>query len=118
MLTDEVDVASGIKVNMTRLTPTLALVAAVTACTAERPVTPQPPVPDFTTVPATEDSQLPLLFVVDGVKYQRDQLQLLTNDRIYAVRVIKGRAALQQYGQDASYGVVIITTRQAAAPRA
>jgi hypothetical protein len=117
MLTDEVDVASGIKVNMTRVTAIALLLAAGTACTAERALTPEPPAPDFAMAPATAASQVPLLFVVDGVKYQRDQLQLLTDDRIYAVRVIKGRAALQQYGQDAAYGVVIITTRQAATPR-
>jgi outer membrane receptor for ferrienterochelin and colicin len=62
--------------------------------------------------------QVPLLFVVDGVKYQREQLPLLTVDRIYAIRVIKGRAALERYGREGSYGVVIIVTKQAAAPRA
>jgi hypothetical protein len=61
--------------------------------------------------------QLPLLFVVDGVKYQRDQVPPLADDQILAVRLLKGHAALEQYGDDASYGVVVITTRQAATPR-
>jgi outer membrane receptor for ferrienterochelin and colicin len=43
---------------------------------------------------------------------------LVSDDRIFAVRVIKGREAVERYGQDASYGVVIILTKQAAAPRA
>jgi len=61
--------------------------------------------------------QLPLLFVVDGVKYQRDQVPLLTADQIAQLRVIKGHAALKAYGPEASYGVVVITTKQAAVPR-
>jgi outer membrane cobalamin receptor len=61
--------------------------------------------------------QVPLLFVVDGVKYQRERVPTLTADQISAVRVIRGHAALEQYGADASYGVVVITTKQAGAPR-
>jgi len=61
-------------------------------------------------------AQVPLLFVVDGVRLQRDQVPTLTDDQISAVRVIKGHAALKQYGPDASYGVVVITTKAATAP--
>ena len=60
--------------------------------------------------------QVPLLYVVDGVRLQRDQLPTLTNDQISKVEVVKGHAALKQYGPDASYGVVVITTKAAAAP--
>lgn len=107
----------GIKMGITRLTATLALVTAATACTAERALSPQPPAPALAISLMTGAPQVLLLFVVDGVRYQRDQIPSLTRDQISAVRVIKGRAALKQYGQDASYGVVVITTRQAAAPR-
>ena len=62
-------------------------------------------------------TQVPLLFVVDGVRLQRDQVPALTNNQISAVQVIKGHAALERYGPDASYGVVVITTKAAAAPR-
>ena len=60
-------------------------------------------------------SQVPLLFVVDGVRLQRDRVPVLTNDQIASVHVVKGSAALRTYGPDASYGVVLITTK--AAPR-
>ncbi len=102
---------------MTRHTATLALLTAATACTAERALSPQPSAPALAISLMNAAPQVPLLFVVDGVRYQRDQIPSLTRDQISAVRVIKGRAALKQYGQDASYGVVVITTRQAAAPR-
>jgi hypothetical protein len=39
---------------------------------------------------------------------------LLSADQVAAVQVIKGRRALQQYGPDAAYGVVVITTKLAA----
>jgi hypothetical protein len=100
---------------MTRLIAALALTTAATACTAERATAPQPAASSV--VALTAAPQLPLLFVVDGVKFQRDQLPLLTNDQISAVQVIKGHAALKQYGPEASYGVVVITTKLGATPR-
>ena len=60
--------------------------------------------------------QVPLLYVVDGVRLQRDEVPTLTNDQIAHVTVIKGHAALKQYGTDASYGVVVITTKAATLP--
>jgi outer membrane receptor for Fe3+-dicitrate len=60
--------------------------------------------------------QVPLLYVVDGVRLERDQVPSLSNDQISAIQVIKGHAALKQYGPDASYGVVVITTKSAAIP--
>jgi hypothetical protein len=69
-------------------------------------------------VPATASlSQLPLLFIVDGVRYGADQVPLLSADLVASVKVIKGHRALEQYGPDASYGVVVITTKLAAARR-
>jgi hypothetical protein len=102
--------------HMTRLLAAITLITAATACTAERAVAPQSAAPSFVATLATAP-QIPLLFVVDGVRYQRDQVPALTSDQVSAVRVIKGHAALKQYGPDASYGVVVITTKQAAAPR-
>lgn len=116
MLTDELGHSfGGIKMKMTRLIAALALIATGTACTAERAMAPQPSARSFATTLA--GPQIPLLFVVDGVKYQRDQVPSLTSDQIAEVRVVKGHVALKQYGLDASYGVVVITTRQSAAPR-
>jgi hypothetical protein len=102
---------------MTRAVATLFLLIAASACTAESARIPQP-VPAPVTQDVATTPLEPLLFVVDGVKYSRDQLPLITSDRIFALRVLKGRAALEQYGRDASYGAVIITTRQAAGRRA
>jgi hypothetical protein len=100
---------------MTRLIAVLALLTAATACATERMTAPQPAATSFASLTAAP--QIPLLFVVDGVKYQRDQVPVLTSDQISEVRVLKGHAALKQYGPDASYGVVVITTKLAAAPR-
>jgi hypothetical protein len=59
-------------------------------------------------------SQLPLLFIVDGVRYAGDQVPLLTADLVASVQIVKGSRALEQFGPDASYGVVVITTKLAA----
>ena len=117
MLTVEVEAASG-KTDMkfAHLTFTLALASITVACAAERVVSPQSSTGSVATTAGAAMMQVPLLYVVDGVRLQRDQLPSLTNDQISAVEVIKGRAALRQYGPDASYGVVVITTK-AAAPR-
>src|SRR2546423_11384042 len=90
---------------------------AGTACTAERALGPQPSVAGAAASIAAATSQVPLLYVVDGVRLQRDQVPSLTENQIATVRVIKGHEALKLYGSDASYGVVVITTRAAASPR-
>ena len=106
---------------LARLTFALAIATAATAatvataCAPERMVAPRSAASSFTSIVAAP--QVPLLFVVDGVRLQRDQVPTLTADQVAAVQVIKGHAALKQYGPDASYGVVVITTKAAAAPR-
>src|SRR4051812_36885790 len=117
MLTDEVAAASGIKLKMTRALSTLAVLLLASACAGES-VLPSQAAPTPLAHYGSTTLLEPLLFVVDGVKYQRDQLPLITSDRIFAVRVVKGRAALELYGKDASYGVVVITTMQGAGRRA
>jgi hypothetical protein len=102
---------------LAHLTLALALATAATGCAAERALSPQPAGRSIASAVAPGMTQVPLLFVVDGVRLQRDQLPSLTSDQIAAVRVIKGHAALKEYGPDASYGVVVITTKAAAAPR-
>jgi outer membrane receptor protein involved in Fe transport len=116
MLTDEVVAAFGeMDMKLAHLTVTLAIICAATACTAERAISPQPATQSIASV-VSGGMQIPLLYVVDGVRLERDQVPSLTRDQISAVEVIKGRAALKQYGPDASYGVVVITTKAAAAP--
>jgi hypothetical protein len=117
MLQLRLDTALGENMKIARLTLTLALTATAAACTAERALSPQPASRTFATTIAPNAGQVPLLFVVDGVRLQRDQVPSLTEDQIAEVRVIKGHAALKQYGPDASYGVVVITTKAAASRR-
>jgi hypothetical protein len=100
---------------LAHLISTFALAASATACKAERTPAPQP-VQHVASSVTADLPQVPLLFVVDGVRLQRDQVPTLSNDQIAAVRVIKGHVALKQYGPDASYGVVLITTK-GASPR-
>jgi hypothetical protein len=118
MLTDEVVAVSGERMRIARLIAALVSIATATACTAERSLSPHAAAPVFTTSIAPAASQLPVLFIVDGVRYAEDQVPLLSEEQVAAVRVIKGHRALEQYGPDASYGVVVITTKLASAPRA
>jgi hypothetical protein len=111
------DTAFGENMKIARLSLTIALATAATACTAERALSPQPASRTFATTVAANAGQVPLLFVVDGVRLQRDQVPTLTAEEVAEVRVLKGHAALEQYGPDASYGVVVITTKAAATRR-
>jgi outer membrane receptor for Fe3+-dicitrate len=101
---------------LAHLTLTFAITIGATACTAERALSPQPGTGRSvaTAIAPGMTQGVPLLFVVDGVRLQRDQVPSLTGDQISKVQVIKGHAALKQYGPDASYGVVVITTKAAA----
>jgi hypothetical protein len=118
MPTDEVDAASrGKKMKTIRLYATLALLVATAACASEQTLAPQRSAPSFVTGIAPGAQQVPLLFVVDGVRYQRDQVPALAAEQVASVQVLKGHLALKQYGPDASYGVVIITTKLPSAPR-
>ncbi len=118
MLTDEVRsrLRGKPEMKLAHLISTLAIASAATACTAERALSPQPSTTSVASSVGPAMMQVPLLYVVDGVRLQRDQVPTLTNDQIFAVRVIKGHAALKEYGPDASYGVVVITTKAAATP--
>jgi len=101
---------------LAHLTFAFTLGAALAACTTERALSPLGAVNSQTLAGGPAMAQVPLLYVVDGVRLQRDQVPLLTGDQIASVQVIKGHAALKQYGPDASYGVVVITTKAALAP--
>jgi outer membrane receptor protein involved in Fe transport len=100
-----------------RLYATLVITAASAACVSERTLAPQPSTPSFASSIAASVPQVPLLFVVDGVRYQRDQVPAISSEQVASVQVLKGHLALKQYGPDASYGVVIIVTKQTSAPR-
>jgi hypothetical protein len=87
-----------------------SLIAATAACATERVAA-----PERSAAPVAASSKLallPLLYVVDGVRLGRDQVPTIEASRVASVEVIKGRAALERFGADASYGVVLITTKQ------
>ncbi|MGH7651339.1 MAG: hypothetical protein ACREMS_05795 [Gemmatimonadaceae bacterium] len=91
-----------------------ALLLASVACTAERALAPQAKPSSVATSFTSQVAQVPLLFIVDGVRFPKDQTPTLSADQVSSVRVVKGTAALKEFGPDASYGVVIVTTKQAA----
>jgi hypothetical protein len=93
-----------------RLTATFALLTFAAACATERVTSPT--LATHSSGVAPRAALLPLLYVVDGVRLPRDQVPALEASQVAKVEVIKGRLALQRFGPDASYGVVLITTRQ------
>jgi hypothetical protein len=84
---------------------------------AERALSPNAAAPIAAAPAAASVSQLPILFIVDGVRYSGDQVPLLSAELVASVQIVKGRRALEQYGPDASYGVVVITTKLASTRR-
>jgi bla regulator protein BlaR1 len=57
------------------------------------------------------------LFIVDGVRVRTNGIDGIDPKTIANVEVIKGAAAIAEYGPDAERGVVIVKTRNAAAPQ-
>ena len=101
--------------NSAGLVAALLSIATATAVTTDGAVAPKPAAPAVAAARHASADQLPLLFIVDGVRYSGDQVPLLSAEIVASVKVIKGHRALEQYGPDASYGVVVITTKLAAA---
>jgi hypothetical protein len=89
---------------------TLLAVLASTACTAERSLAPARPSSAISST-TLAPPQVPLLYVVDGVRLAKDRVPVISNDLIARVVVMKGSRALREYGPEASYGVVVITTK-------
>jgi hypothetical protein len=99
------------KMKAAALIAALLSTATATAGPAERAHSPKAVAPTFVAPAPASVSQLPLLFIVDGVRYSGDQVPLLSAELIASVQLMQGRRALEQYGRDASYGVVVITTK-------
>ncbi len=93
-----------------RLATTLAALLVSTACATERVAAPDRAAPPLGV--SSRMALLPLLYVVDGVRLGRDQVPAIEASRVASVEIIKGRTALERFGADASYGVVLITTKQ------
>ncbi len=104
-------------VRFAAIAATLYVAVQATAFTVER-LDPAQPEAFVATSPTAPPAQVPLLYVVDGVRYQRGQIPVLDVDQVLVVTVIKGQGALEKYGPDAAYGIVVITTRRAVTPQA
>ena len=101
---------------LAHLTLVFAAVTASAGCASERTLSPSTNHTAQVAV-ASQALEVPLLYVVDGVRMQRDQVPALTADQVLSVSVMKGHLALQKYGPDAAYGVVVIKTKAANLPQ-
>ena len=102
---------------LAHLTLVLAAAALTAGCATERTVSPVAAASTPQWGVSSHATEVPLLYVVDGVRLQRDQVPALTSDQVLSVSVMKGHLALQKYGPDAAYGVVVITTKAANVPQ-
>lgn len=59
--------------------------------------------------PASMDSAL---YIVDGKKISREELGKLSADQIKSVTVLKGEMAVEEYGDEAKGGVLLISTKE------
>lgn len=59
--------------------------------------------------PASMDSAL---YIVDGKKVSREELGKLSAEQIKSVTVLKGKAAVEEYGDEAQGGVLLISTKE------
>ena len=59
--------------------------------------------------PASMDSAL---CIVDGKKVSREEVDRLSADQIKSVTVLKGKAAVEKYGDEAQGGVLLISTKE------
>jgi TonB-dependent SusC/RagA subfamily outer membrane receptor len=66
--------------------------------------------PENSTSPATLNKVS--VFVLDGLLISRAELNAVSPDSIANVTVLKGEAAIAQYGEEAENGVIIITTKK------
>lgn len=59
--------------------------------------------------PSSMDSAL---YIVDGKKVSREELDKLSAEQIKSVVVLKGKAAVEEYGDEAQRGVLLISTKE------
>ena len=107
--TDELHTFPGEDMKTVRLMTTAVPMIFTAACATERMAAPERAAQPAAVVGTA--ALLPLLYVVDGVRLPRDVIPALSASQVASVEVIKGRAALKRFGADASYGVVLITTK-------
>ena len=59
--------------------------------------------------PASMDSAL---YIVDGKKVSREEIDKLSPDQIKSVTVLKGKMAVEKYGDEAKGGALLISTKE------
>ena len=97
---------------------TLALATAATfGCATERVAGPRAANPGMIAQVSPNALTAPPLYVVDGVRLKLDQVPVLNSEDVLSVSVMKGHLALQKYGPEAAYGVVIVRTKAANVPQ-
>jgi hypothetical protein len=89
---------------------TLVLTIAAAGCATERVGAPASSSPAVAHV-AANSLFAPPLYIVDGVRLKMDQVPTLDPNDVLSVSVMKGHLALQKYGPEAAYGVVIVKTK-------
>jgi hypothetical protein len=69
-------------------------------------------VPDSGAAPASREplASQPTIFI-DGVRSSWERMRALDRTRIDNVEVLKGAAAIREYGEDARNGIILITTK-------
>ena len=98
---------------------TIALATAATfGCGTERVAAPRAGAnPGMIAQVSPNALTVPPLYVVDGVRLKLDQVPVLNSDDVLSVSVMKGHLALQKYGPEAAYGVVIVRTKAGNIPQ-
>ena len=97
---------------------TIALATAATfGCATERVAAPRAANPGMIAQVSANALTAPPLYVVDGVRLKLDQVPVLNSDDVLSVSVMKGHLALQKFGPEAAYGVVIVRTKAGNVPQ-
>lgn len=97
---------------------TIALATAATfGCATEGALSPRSANPGMVAQVSPNALTAPPLYVVDGVRLKLDQVPVLNSEDVLSVSVMKGHLALQKYGPEAAYGVVIVRTKASNVPQ-
>jgi len=113
-----------------RITPRPARPSAPVTIVARDTVVPVPATIDTVPVLPRRDASMSVmvrldsvaaknapLLLIDGIRSTMDDMHRLDPKTILNVEVLKGNAAVAEYGADAQYGIITITTKKAPPPR-
>lgn len=91
----------------------LAACAVTVACEAPTPPTEQEIVPSASVrLKPTDSTTLRPLVLVDGVRTTELDVKSLDKESIASIEVLKGEAAINEYGEDGAAGVIRIHTKE------